>query len=208
MAQEKIKMIWLVGDSHTNLFRDIPNKRWKSIHLGAPTAYHLENYDEFWKFVQFTMEPEDTVIPVVGEIDCRTHICYQAKLQGHSFSVGVMDTILHFDHVLSRLRDMNISFAVWNVIPAGHWTQDLVFKKKYHIAPIADRIAIHTMYHEMLALWCQEHLYSIVDIWDKIIGPDGHTKRELKPDEVHLSAKCLPFYIEEFKKLGLWPESD
>jgi hypothetical protein len=202
-------VIRLIGDSHGNVFMDSAHshKEWEVIRIGSPTAYHLEAYEKFWEYVKYSMKPEDTIIPIVGEIDCRTHIHWQAKQKGHSLAAGVLDTILHLDHVFTRLRDMNVSFAVWNVVPAGHWTADLVYRQKYHIAPYKERILIHQLYHEMLALWCREHNYPLIDIWSSIIADDGVAKKDMKCDEVHLAGQCLPFYIEEFKKLGIWPEN-
>jgi len=122
-------MIHCIGDSHSVFFCNHDNHPNWYIHgypnnnpiyspfqthwIGAHTAYNLHKrkpiFDEvikkFWK-------PNDHVLFVAGEIDCREHIVKHSKLQNRTIESVAQEACQRFFSFISSYRQYNlISFS-------------------------------------------------------------------------------------------------
>jgi len=128
-------MIYIVGNSHVNVFSNSHpacrqavsfkdgNYEVTTLPLGPNTAW---NFTE--KYLPVVTKIAETlpiplgskILLVVGEIDCRWHLPYQANLQKTSIFSIVDECMERFFPSFIRLRELGYQPCAWAVPPANN----------------------------------------------------------------------------------------
>lgn len=183
-------MIHILGDSHTSVFEGF------IISAHYVTAYNLYDKGIVQEYIKVLNGGK--LVLIFGELDCRMHIYNKCIEHKTTFEQGVDETIESYGRVLSFLKERNVDFAVFNVVPSGIWNRRKSFDG-YLIAPHDERGLIHRLYHDRFNKYCFN--YKVIDLWDEILDTEsGHTKSEFLVDEVHLNKSALPIIIKRLSK--------
>ena len=198
-------MIYVVGDSHTAVFKNDPT--FKVVDIGGATAHNLykkkstTNSRQKLQQVAATMDKNcDLLLLTLGEIDCRFHIYYQSKKRNVSLSEIIKETVILYGCALHWLLSNGVDPIVLGIPPPGTYDR---FKydtpgKPYASPEILARI--YSQFNTAMKQYCEEGSFAYLDIYSKTVDEQGFLKKEYAADAVHLSEKTLPLIKELLKE--------
>ena len=202
-------MIYTFGNSHAHLFTNThpatfgkgnvhPN--FTSYSLGATIAYnfyehHLPKVYEHLKNIPFDKN-NDYVMLIVGEVDCRWHLPYQAHIQNTSHENIVNECINRYFQNYIDLVDKGYKIIGWGGHPsttAGHSDNP----SEPIFGDCLSRNAISLLWNEKLKEKCLQHNIPYISIINNLIDPStGLTKTYYFSDYCHLNYDKLNHLIE------------
>lgn len=208
-------VIHVIGDSHSWAFKkQIP---FVINNIGPATAYNLVNKDstiqsnrKLFQALDKIDSKKDYVILSFGEIDCRVHFYNQYMKNNGSISMDeLMDTTIeNYGEILSQLKERNINFIVYGVLPAARDVvryppyatkrirEELVnsYKKNYpYQASPEVRSYINSRFNEKLKAYCEARGYKYLNIYRVVANERGFVKDEFVADEIHVNGKIMPY---------------
>jgi len=192
-------MIWVFGDSHAGKFGG--DERFKLVGPPAPTAWgiaHEKARSESLFMLQMMLhfaEDGDTVLFVLGEIDCRVHIYRQSIIQKREANEIIFDVVERYGRVVKDVRDHNpVNVAVLDVPPAVK--QPNVYMVDYY-GTRDQRAEIARRFNIVLRDWCEKNEICFVETWPFLTDERGWLKDEYSVDEVHVSGAVVPFVVQQ-----------
>jgi lysophospholipase L1-like esterase len=202
-----IPSVFVIGDSHTNIFSKSP--LFQVFHIGPATAYNLmkegsstkanEKINEILNIVK----KGDIVLLVFGEIDCRIHIFYQFKKNHETQTISelIQRTIHNYCNCIRKIKNQGIEVCICGITPPGEEGNI------YHYPYYADRKLQQKIYQEFnseLKSHCDDFRICFLDIFPLVSDDSGFLLKEHSDDGLHLNKKILPL-IEKMlqKKFGL-----
>lgn len=212
-------MIHCIGNSHVSLFTGEPSSSFpcfesqKSPHfrtrwLGPTIAYnfkehHFPKVKDYLKNVPTT----DAVMLIVGEVDCRWHLPFQADKQKKSIEDITRECVERFFGCLIGLRDLGYQPIGWgthpttthgHVDPPGNDTYGPIF------GDVETRNKICILWNRSLEELCQSEGFPFVSIYRHLVDEKNVTKMEYLQDYCHLSNDlCVPLVFAEMCNLGI-----
>jgi hypothetical protein len=208
-------MIICIGNSHANFFTGsrpgtINEARatayFRSYSIGPVIAYnlfehHLKKIHEALKKCE--AKPNDQVMLIVGEVDCRWHLPKRINDTLKPSRVVVEECTQRFFRVNSDLKAKGYRPIVW----CGHPTTT----SGHNADPISPiwgdcftRNDICKLWRDQLIKLATEAKFPYLNIVDNLIDEKGLTRMEYFEDYCHLDyTKLLPTVIQKAKKQGL-----
>ena len=197
-------MIYVVGDSHTAIFKNDPAFKVMEI---AATANNLirekttANSHQKLQEIMNTMDKKcDFIMLVLGEIDCRFHIYYQAKKRG-VFITDVIDETVHcYGLALEWLLSNGVDPIVLGITPVGTYdrfefdTPGKPYASPEHLS------LIYEVFNDRMKSWCNKRAFIYLDIYSKTADEKGFLKKEYAADAVHLNLNAKPLILEMLKE--------
>jgi hypothetical protein len=199
-------MIHAIGNSHANMFNNWPNF-W--VHWIGPTIaynfyeHHLPHVIEYLEGKRGDKGPVpkgDTVMFVVGEVDCRWHLPKQAALQNRSIEDLTKECVSRYFRSLKHVQDMGYNIIAWGAHPSttGPHNDDPQ-NPVYGDCITRNKIAVQ--YNRWLKELSESNNMKYVSIFDYLIDENLVTKMEYFIDYCHLDGgKVKEFALEEFRK--------
>lgn len=191
--------IHIIGDSHGNIFHNIPNFSFNQMPMCAHNLLKESHKKQILTYVEAKVKEGDHVLLIFGEIDCRLHFHYQSQKQNRPISELIDETIQRYGAFGKILSDMGIDYAFYNIVPTGTWKH--LRYSEYATCEMELRQRIYREFHDKLAEYCRKNGRKLVDIWDSVADEDGFTKHEFRQDEVHLNTKALPIILKEIEQV-------
>jgi hypothetical protein len=209
-------MMYVFGNSHAHFFTNsTPSKNAegenfsedvRSFSLGPVIAYNFmeHHWDTMVKWMNcISINPEDSILLAIGEVDCRWHLPKQAELQKRDVKDIVHECIDRFFNVHTLLKENNYKVVGWGGHPStnsGH--NDDPSNPVY--GDVLTRNKITLEWNDYLEHKCKDKNILFSSVVRDLINVDGTTKMEYYRDYCHLdSEKFLPTVIAKFKQEGL-----
>jgi lysophospholipase L1-like esterase len=198
-------MIYVVGDSHTAIFKNDP--AFKVVDIGAATAHNLINeksttnsHQKLQEVINSIDKECDFVMLTLGEPDCRFHVYYQAKKRGVSICDIIDETVIQYGTALLWLLSEGVDPIVLGIPPTGTYDR---FEYDTPGKPYASPEILAKIYRDFnnkMKAHCNEKGFIYLDIYSKTVDEKGFLKEEFAADGVHLNAKVLPLIKEMLKE--------
>jgi hypothetical protein len=197
-------VIYVVGDSHTAIFKNDPAFKVVGI---AGTAHNLiykestSNSHQKLQQVIGTIDKKcDFVMLVLGEIDCRFHIYYQATKKHEPILCIILETVRNYGLALDWLLCQGVSPIVLGIPPTGTYDRfefDMPGKPYALPETLAE---IYREFNKQMQYYCRSTGIPYLDIYSKTVDDKGFLKKEYAADAVHLNEKALPLIKEMLKE--------
>jgi hypothetical protein len=143
---------------------------------------------------------------VLGEVDCRFHIYYQAKKRNESILFIILETIRNYGLALEWLQCQGVNPIVLGNPPAGTYDR---FEHDTPGKPYASPETLSVIYREFnkqMKSFCKSVEIIYLDIYSKTADENGFLKKEFAADAVHLNLKALPIIKEMLTQQITHPE--
>ena len=202
-------MIYIFGDSHRAKFlfydegkNDIPRVR--VFGASGLTAYGMgggedappgvPQYDSHGRQLLDEMlsevQPDDVILFVLGEVDCRIHLFYQHLTTRDPIDVVIGNVIKRFGSMLSEVAQY-YQIAVLSVLPAVSQGN---FYDIPHYGTRIQRAVITKLFNRALGAWCEENGIPFIDLTPQLADKDGFLKEShAERDEAHASVHTVSF---------------
>jgi len=202
-------MIYLIGDSHTIMYRGIDPHEIKPVHFGACTAYSLmtehsitNSFKNIKKYLlENNIDLSDVLIFGFGEIDCRVLIYYKHKKYDIDLKDMIDIVVYRYLSAIYYLKEkwFGVKVAVHGPIPA------VKQRNEYKLEFYADeftRASINDYFNIKLRYICNKNNIPYFNTYDFLYlkGKDGIIPIEsLLPDLVHINSDKVPIK-DDFKQ--------
>lgn len=218
-------MIHVIGNSHVWLFNGQPSSKFPTYDqcspyfrvkwLGATIAYnfrqhHMSSVREY--LAEENVALGSKVMLVVGEVDCRWHLPYQAQQQNRSIEEITKECVERFFLCLLDLREAGFIPIGWgthpttthgHVDPPGTDTHGPIFGE----VVVRNRTCL--LWNQLLEKMCREAQIPFVSIYHHLVDEHNVTKMEYFQDYCHLSNDmCAPLMIAAMNDKYLIPNWD
>lgn len=204
-------MIHCIGNSHANMFTNSPpgqkfvtayTSEFSSTSIGPVIAYNfVENHQNTCIQIlsNIKINPDDKVMIVVGEVDCRIHIPKRVHINNESIEQVVNECATRFFKSIINIRDMGYNMITWCGHPSttqGHndnpdspiWG-DCLFRNK-----------ISLEWKKTIQSLSKSNSIQCISIIDELINENGLTNMEYFIDYCHLDTnKVMPLVYEKLK---------
>jgi lysophospholipase L1-like esterase len=197
-------MIYVVGDSHTAIFKNDPAFKVMEI---AATANNLirekttANSHQKLQEIMNTMDKKcDFIMLVLGEIDCRFHIYYQAQKRETYMSRIITETVYNYGAALDWMERQGVKPIILGIPPTGTYDG---FERDTPGKPYASPeilSEIYRIFNNQMKFYCNFYGYIYIDIYSKTADEKGFLKKEYAADAVHLNLNAKPLILEMLKK--------
>ena len=201
-------MIYVVGDSHTAIFKNDP--MFTVVDIGGATAHNLikeqsttNSHQKLQEVIDRMDKTTDYLLLTSGEVDCRYHIYYQAKKRKVPICEIIAETVVHYGAALLWLLNNGVNAIVLGITPPGTYDG---FELDMPNKPYASPIMLATIYRDFncsMKKFCEEHGFSYLDIYSKTVDARGFMREDYAADAVHLNEKALPLIKEMLKQVVL-----
>lgn len=222
------KTIFVIGDSHTDIFNGntfskkrnlaLKEKKWflcanyekapeiVTYHLDAVLAFTANNQNSTLKCkekVKYLINngylPRGSKIVIsLGEIDCRVHVKRQTELQEISVDKVLDNIVNNYYDFISWLQSESYDIVVYG--PIAQQKDSCLLDPMYpRYGSEIERNEIVRLFNEKLKIACKNKGIGFFTIYDKLINKDGTTKDEYLRDGVHLNNKAIPILLKEMK---------
>lgn len=210
-------MIYTFGNSHAHLFTNSKpssfgrgensNDKTTSYSIGPIVAFNFyqNHYPKILNIlngVNFNKK-EDYIMLIVGEVDCRWHLPYQASVQNR-----ILDDIV--EECLERffLSYLNLKNSGYKIIGWGGHPSTTEGHRDMEDSPIfgdcLNRNKISLLWNAKLQKKCIDEKISYISIIKDLINEDGMTKMEYFDDYCHLNyEKTKDIIHNKFLEIGL-----
>ena len=202
-------MIYVVGDSHTAIFKNDP--MFKVVDIGGATAHNLidlnstsNSHQKLQQVMDSIDKKNDFIMLTLGECDCHFHIYYQAKKRSVPIGHIIYETVMRYLMALEWMRHNNVEAIVLGIPPAGTYDR---FEYDSPGKPYASPEMLAKIYKEFnrkMSKMCELNAYNYLDIYSKTVDEKGFLKKEYAADAVHLNEKALPLIKEMLKGRFIW----
>lgn len=181
-----------------------------TVFLGPVTAYNLYEHEQYLlRIPQYLEETQadpgvDAIGLNMGEIDCRVHMAKRA-LKGEDPKALAEECVTRYYQNIQRLieRWKVVVFGVHPTTLEGH--DENPDAPHYGSCELRNNLCVE--FNAALARRCEADGVPFVSIYDRLVDENNLTKMEYFVDYCHLSyEKCFPFYLEEMKRLSVYPE--
>jgi hypothetical protein len=182
-------MIFIFGDSHRARFlhydREHNTKpRVKVFGDAGLTAYGMGGikepglsvggmpYSRGWPMLDEMLKevgPDDVILFVLGEVDCRIHLYYHHWLGNVPIKVVVDEAVRRYGTALSKVSE-EYRIAVLSVLPAV--AQGNVYEIAYY-GTRTERAVITKMFNKALETFCISNDIPFIDTWKHLADEDG-----------------------------------
>lgn len=205
-------MIHVVGDSHCSLFSGQDNvvpqypersddklSQFRTYRLGAVLAFNLLEYGhtsqgrERLEQCLAEIPMHETIMLIFGEIDVRTQLIKQARLQKKSQQMVVLKCVERYFTVIHELAQTR-PILVWNAPPQSMST--FSSNKFPTVGTGQERNKVARLFNRMLAERCEKHKIPFISIFDHVVDADNVSNMGMFMDSAHLSQKALPFALK------------
>jgi hypothetical protein len=190
-----------IGDSHA--YFSFINSGFNIHHLG-PITMHRVGRDalEILNFKKLGIAENDTVILSFGEIDCRTHVIKQAKLQTVTTEVIIEDLITRYQ------KTINLNIAQYHKLkiilleilpPALHWEST----DWPTVGTLEQRIyAVQTMNKYLYAIQNKSQGIHVAKLYDLYKNEHGAINSNCTLDGLHLAPEVTQDLISIIASMG------
>lgn len=211
-------MIWIIGDSHANLFSGNVHingllygdsadalgefkDSFKTIHLNPYTAFNAFNkISEIDTHLTDFDQTNDYLFFCFGEIDCRCHLGFQADNRNVSYDIITSECVERYSKLLNHYKQLGYDVGVWGVVASG---QDdgiqgngaLSYKTSY------ERNIITSYFNQHLQNQCEQLNIRFKSIFDKL-HDNLNTIPNYHYDNIHVMCKeTAPFILTVFSDI-------
>ena len=210
-------MIYTFGNSHSHLFTDSKpstygvgentNNSFKSISLGPTIAFnfyehHFSKLKEYLNNLQIDKD-KDFIMLIIGEVDCRWHLPYQASIQNQTNEEIVKECIDRFFRVYLDLKNLGYNLIGWGGHPStrrGH--SDDASEPIFGDCLTRNKISL--MWNNILKTKCQEIDIPFISIVEELIDEDGLTYEKYFLDYCHLDHNmCKNLIKNKFNEINI-----
>lgn len=210
-------MIYVFGNSHAHLFTNSKpatfgrgensNKVFTSYSLGPVIAYnfyehHYPGMIDIINGIPFDKDT-DAILIAIGEVDCRWHLPYQAKLQNKTNEEIVKECIDRFFRAHAHLDSHGYTVIGWGGHPSttsGH-NED---PSNPVFGDCITRNEISKLWNSYLHSKCTSNQLKFVSIIEDLIDESGLTKMEYYTDYCHLDYnKTKDLFMSKFKEQNI-----
>lgn len=204
-------MLRFIGDSHVSVFggKDYMQPTWPNFidsgadkssirqnlitnieqyRLGPQTAFNFyKALDTVRKVLDICSAENDVFFFSAGEIDLREHIVRVAKRDGFSIEVSVRNTVEVYFGFLEKIKDLGLKVGV--------------MRPHLSLVDLADpeKLEAAKGFNSLCKDLCVENGYYDIGAFD-FITQDASWYW----DNLHLSQKCIPLFINQLKCIGLY----
>lgn len=209
-------MIYVFGNSHAHFFTgENPgligisvkkNNFFTSFSFGAVTAYNFygHKYKEMLKCLsEMEIKPEDKILLVIGEVDCRWHLPKKAEETNTNINKVVIECVDRFFQTHLDLKNKGYNVIGWGGHPStnqGH--NDNMDCPIF--GEVLYRNSISKAWSNYLMKLCMDNNIPFVSVVDDLIEINGKTKFKYFMDYCHLNTELyLEYVIQKFKQKGL-----
>jgi len=202
-------MIYVLGDSHAWKFRDNPAFDVRGIAGLTAHGFAYKDrtgsavFDEcvlgvsdcgrnHYSDILRDFEDGDSILFVLGEVDCRVQFFYHHAVKGTSIDELVNNTINRYG---TFLLNVPVPYAVLDVPPAC--LQGNAYGFEYY-GNRHQRAFIARVFNEQLEKFCGEHGIRFIKTWSILADDHGFLKEEYaEPDEAHVKRDIVEFIEKE-----------
>lgn len=209
-------MTYCFGNSHAHFFTDSnhtlygegdkKNENFRSFSLGPVIAYNFMS-SHFPTMVSWInkLNPakDDPILLVIGEVDCRWHLPYQASVQKRDPIDVVRECVDRFFHAHLALKEAGYRPIGWGNHPSSTQSHDPTPSDPvFGDCLLRNKISLE--WSDYLEEKCKKSGIEFISIIRELINVDGLTKMEYFKDYCHLNPrKCLSWVTERFREKGL-----
>lgn len=171
-------------------------------HIGPVIAYNFYEHhlpevrDILTKYVN---KETDYVMLVVGEVDCRWHLPFQAAAQNRDLDELTKECVNRFFRSYEDLHNEGYKCITWGSHPSTNKGHDA----NPNVMIYGDNPPRNQASKVFAAELCElSHKLNIshVSILDELLNPDGSTKMDSYLDYCHLKPELLPHITELIRK--------
>lgn len=202
-------MIYAIGNSHVNIFSGKDNgffhpgesPGFKSFPMGPTIAYNFTEHHlpKIEKIIEDYQIPKGSkILLVVGEVDCRWHIPFQAHKQNRQTGLIIDECLSRFFKTFLTLSEMGYEPMGWGTHPTTNrpHSDD---QSEPVFGDIIYRNGICLFWNEYLRGKCNRYGFEYKSIYPYLVYPNNMTRTEYFQDYCHLSTeKVRPFIDKEF----------
>jgi lysophospholipase L1-like esterase len=197
-------MIEAFGDSHAGKFGGHPSFKY-CWDLGQATAHNicvertsnggLQKLQECLYFY----DPENVLLFVLGEIDCRIHFFRQSIIQGRPYVDLMTETVGRYGTIIKAVREHDRPLVcVLDVPPAQPVGNTFDID---HYGSQDERAEISALFNIVLGAWCERVEIPFIKLYPYIADERGWLKEEyVLEDLTHISPLAADFVVEEIAK--------
>jgi hypothetical protein len=195
-------IIWVVGDSHSLLFK---SPIFNTQYIGPATAFRLgssestnNSREKIMNFLKSLNKKKNyKVLFVFGEIDCRIHINKTVIKTRNSENKIIYDTAGKYIEFIKelQLRFPNVEILVFNILPSGEQGNF------YNIENYADRkkrMEITRRLNTALLNECKKEVIPFINVFDSLVTKNDERVPEYIFDDVHYNSKIIPIILQNF----------
>ena len=196
-------MIHVIGESHAEIYRGVP-KLFRSHVIPQATAHNLieehstSDSNAKIKHILNVIPATAHIMFVMGEIDCRVRI-YHRYIKEEKIKPLEHYIETTVDRYITYLKSLKRDVIVLTVPPAGYYGA----KEFPMYGSPETRAYVSKKFNEILLKRCEDEHITCIDIYDKVVLPNGLANPDYLKDHVHLNNKALQLIIEELKKKNL-----
>lgn len=206
-------MIYTFGNSHSQTFTNSKpgtfglgenrTDKFISLSLGPTIAYNFyeHHYPTMLNWIQQLNinKEKDYIMLIIGEVDCRWHLPYQAHIQNKKNEDIVKECIERYFRVYLDLKNKGYNLIGWGGHPSttsGH-NDD---QNEPVFGDCLTRNKISLLWNKLLKEKCEENNIPFVSIIEDLIDENGLTKMGYFSDYCHLSYDMIKdMLFEKFK---------
>ena len=173
----------------------------KSYPIGPTIAYNFSTHHlpKVKQIIEENKIPDGAkILLVVGEVDCRWHIPFQADKQKRSTGSIVVECLDRFFETLIHLRELGYEPMGWGTHPTtilGH--SDDINQPRF--GDVIYRNGICLVWNDYLQYKCARYNFPYKSIYWNLVYSNNITRVEYFQDYCHLSThKVRPFVEKEF----------
>lgn len=195
-----------IGNSHARVFRF--ESGMISHVISASTAHNLvkprnttRSREKLFAALKL-VKPQDYVVMVFGEVDCRYHIYYQYEKHGKVMSMESLidNTIDNYGEVIWEASRLGHSVAVCSVVPAS-WRESKAYP--YYGSPEVRSWITHE-FNDRLRRFCVDDGFDYIDVYTPAADSNGFIKPEFSLDDIHLNSKIVPYVRQQLLGKFRW----
>ena len=212
-----MKRIICIGDSHASFFSGMdriqpeypcPAKNMiqalESVRLGPVLAYSLhkngttnKGREKLFEKIRECDRDTSSILFCFGEIDCRNHLLKQSEENKRSLEDVVGECVAKYFDVILEIKNMGFEVLVWNVIPTSSLNQNPEYP---HYGSHVQRNRCTRYFNSYLGEYCRKNGIVFIDIFDKLVRRDNHTREYFFFDGIHLGQLAMPYFIGRIKR--------
>ncbi len=221
---EDFESVHCIGDSHLRYFDWVArhalwlNTRYEIFMVPGATAMGMANPNSRTNALQSFSEylaarkPVETVLTMLGEVDCGFVIWYRADKYGESPDSQLERSFFNYTEFLDNIsalygcRIIVSSIPLPTIIDGQDWGEVANLRKEV-TASLRERTDLTIRYNDMLSEFCTQRGYEFLDFTSPTLDPEtgviSQTFLENDPLDHHLSSKAIaPLIVERLRNLG------
>ncbi len=184
-------MIYIYGDSHAFFSFNNLNLNHVNLHCSSITMYRIGRDNMIIHFDKNMIKPNDTIVLVYGEVDCRCHIQRQINLGKNEDDIIHELVYNYITTIKNNTIDMNINIIIVGVIPPTKQNDyesrnGPIMHEFPFIGSDEDRVRFTSKVNQLLKELSIQNNYVYFNPYDFYTRSDGTLKYELSDKLVHI----------------------